>query len=144
MIRDTLENLLKQRNLTREEASALMNAIVSGELDDAQIAAVIVALRAKGETVDEIAGFVSSLRDKVIRVSAAREGLVDTCGTGGDGAHQRGAVEQLPVRHRCKARQVLEILLLTGAVRGLLICPLGPWSFVPCRPSRRCRDRPRA
>jgi anthranilate phosphoribosyltransferase len=87
MIRDTLENLLKQRDLTREEASVLMDSIVSGELDDAQIAAVIVALRAKGETVEEIAGFVSSLRDKVIRVSAAREGLVDTCGTGGDGAH---------------------------------------------------------
>jgi anthranilate phosphoribosyltransferase len=87
MIRDTLENLLKRRNLTREEASVLMDAIVSGELSDAQIAAVIVALRAKGETVEEIAGFVSSLRDKVIRVTAARDGLVDTCGTGGDGTH---------------------------------------------------------
>lgn len=87
MIRDTLENLLKQRDLTRAEASALMDAIVSGELSDVQIAAVVVALRAKGETVEEIAGFVSSLRDKVIRVTAAREGLVDTCGTGGDGTH---------------------------------------------------------
>jgi anthranilate phosphoribosyltransferase len=87
MIRDTLENLIKQRDLTREEASALMDSIVSGELGDAQIAAVMVALRAKGETVEEIAGFVSSLRDKVIRVSAARDGLVDTCGTGGDGTH---------------------------------------------------------
>ena len=85
MIRDTLENLLRQRDLTREEASALMDAIVSGELTDAQIAAVIVALRAKGETVDEIAGFVSSLREKVIRVTTSHDGLVDTCGTGGDG-----------------------------------------------------------
>lgn len=87
MISATLENLLKRRNLTRVQASALMDAIVSGELDDVQIAAVVVALRAKGETVDEIAGFVSSLRDKVIRVTAARDGLVDTCGTGGDGTH---------------------------------------------------------
>jgi anthranilate phosphoribosyltransferase len=87
MIRDTLETLLKQQNLTREEAFALMDAIVSGELGDAEIAAVIVALRAKGETVEEIAGFVASLRDKVIRVNAARDGLVDTCGTGGDGSH---------------------------------------------------------
>jgi len=87
MISSTLEHLLRQRHLTREEASVLMDAIVSGELGDAQIAAVIVALRAKGETVDEIAGFVSSLRDKVIRVSAARQDLVDTCGTGGDGTH---------------------------------------------------------
>ena len=87
MISSTLENLLKQRHLTRVQASALMDAIVSGELDDVQIAAVIVALRAKGETVEEIAGFVSSLRDKVIRVSATRDDLVDTCGTGGDGTH---------------------------------------------------------
>jgi anthranilate phosphoribosyltransferase len=87
MIRDTLETLIKQRDLTRAEASALMDSIVSGELDTAQIAAVVVALRAKGETVEEIAGFVSSLRDRVIRVDAARDGLVDTCGTGGDGAH---------------------------------------------------------
>jgi anthranilate phosphoribosyltransferase len=87
MIRDTLENLIKQRDLTREEASALMDSIVSGGLGDAQIAALVVALRAKGETVEEIAGFVSSLRAKVIRVNAARDGLVDTCGTGGDGTH---------------------------------------------------------
>jgi len=87
MISSTLENLLRQRDLTREEASALMDAIVSGEVSDVEIAAVVVALRAKGETVEEIAGFVSSLRDKVIRVTAAREDLVDTCGTGGDGTH---------------------------------------------------------
>jgi anthranilate phosphoribosyltransferase len=87
VIRDTLESLLRRRNLTREEATSLMDAIVSGELDDAQIAAVIVALRAKGETVEEIAGFVTSLRDKVIRVTPTRDGLVDTCGTGGDGTH---------------------------------------------------------
>jgi len=87
MIRDTLESLLKRRDLTRDEASALMDEIVSGQLDDAQIAAVMVALRAKGETVDEITGFVSSLRDKAIRVTPARDDLVDTCGTGGDGTH---------------------------------------------------------
>jgi anthranilate phosphoribosyltransferase len=87
MIRDTLEMLLRRRDLSRGEAAALMNSIVSGELSDAQIAAVMVALRAKGETVDEIAGFVSVLRDKAIRVTPVRDGLVDTCGTGGDGTH---------------------------------------------------------
>jgi len=85
MIRDTLETLLKQKHLTRDEAAALMQAIVSGELTDAQIAAVAIALRAKGETVDEIAGFVSALRDRVVRVTPSIDGLVDTCGTGGDG-----------------------------------------------------------
>ncbi len=64
-----------------------MESIVSGDVSEAQIAAVLIALRAKGETVDEIAGFVSVLRDKAIRVTPTREGLVDTCGTGGDGTH---------------------------------------------------------
>jgi len=87
MIRDTLESLLRRNNLTREEASALMQTIVSGELGDVEIAALAVALRAKGETVEEIAGFVSVLREKAIRVTPTRDDLVDTCGTGGDGTH---------------------------------------------------------
>jgi anthranilate phosphoribosyltransferase len=87
MIRETLEYLLARRDLTREEAAALMNSIVSGTMSDAQIAAVAVALRAKGETVEEIAGFVSVLRERSLRVTPSRDGLVDTCGTGGDGTH---------------------------------------------------------
>ena len=87
MIRALLEKLLRGADLGRDEASALMRAIVSGELSDAQIAGVVVALRAKGETVDEIAGFVTTLREKAIRVMPVRNGLVDTCGTGGDGTH---------------------------------------------------------
>jgi anthranilate phosphoribosyltransferase len=87
MIRDTLEALLRGRDLSRDEAAALMHTIVSGELGDAQIAALAVALRAKGETVEEIAGFATVLREKAIRVTTARDGLVDTCGTGGDGTH---------------------------------------------------------
>ena len=85
MIREMLESLLRRRDLSRDEAAALMNAIVSGEMTDAQIAAVTVALRAKGETVEEIAGFVSVLRDRSVRVTSSRDGLIDTCGTGGDG-----------------------------------------------------------
>ncbi len=85
MIRETLESLLKRRDLTRDEAAALMERIVSGEMSDAEIAAVAVLLRAKGETIDEIAGFVSALRERAVRVTPLRDGLVDTCGTGGDG-----------------------------------------------------------
>lgn len=83
----TIEKLLRREHLSRDEATALMSAIVSGDVSEAQIAAVLIALRAKGETVDEIAGFVSVLRDKAIRVTPARDALVDTCGTGGDGTH---------------------------------------------------------
>lgn len=87
MTRDVIERLLRREDLPRDEAFALMNAIVSGELTDAQIAGVVIALRAKGETVDEIAGFVGALREKAVRVTPVRDGLVDTCGTGGDGTH---------------------------------------------------------
>src|SRR5262245_33749142 len=83
----TIEKLLRRENLTREEAIALMSAIVSGDVAPTQIAGVLIALRAKGETVEEITGFVSVLRDKAVRVSPARDALVDTCGTGGDGTH---------------------------------------------------------
>ena len=86
-MKGTIEKLLRREHLTRNEAAALMSAIVSGDVLPAQIAGVLIALRAKGETVDEITGFVSVLRDKAIRVSPARDGLVDTCGTGGDGTH---------------------------------------------------------
>jgi anthranilate phosphoribosyltransferase len=64
-----------------------MGSIMSGELSEARIAAILIALRAKGETVPEIAGFVSAMREKALPVRARRDGLVDTCGTGGDGAH---------------------------------------------------------
>ncbi len=86
-MRSVLEKLLRREHLSRDEAEALMCAIVSGDVSEIQIAGVLIALRAKGETVDEIAGFVSVLREKAIRVTPSRDGLVDTCGTGGDGTH---------------------------------------------------------
>jgi anthranilate phosphoribosyltransferase len=73
--------------LQTTEAQALMSSIMSGQLDGPQIAAVLVALRMKGETVKEITGFAAAMRDKAVRISPAREGLVDTCGTGGDARH---------------------------------------------------------
>ncbi|HXV14402.1 MAG TPA: anthranilate phosphoribosyltransferase [Candidatus Krumholzibacteria bacterium] len=87
MMSAVLERLLRREDLAYDDARALMRVIVSGELSEPQIAAVLIALRAKGETVDEIAGFVSVLRDKAIRVTPARDDLVDTCGTGGDGTY---------------------------------------------------------
>lgn len=87
MIRETIEQLLRREDLSRAEATTLMDAIVSGELTDAQISAVVIALRSKGETVDEIAGFVNALRAKALRVTPGINTLVDTCGTGGDGTH---------------------------------------------------------
>ncbi|HEU4364998.1 MAG TPA: anthranilate phosphoribosyltransferase [Candidatus Krumholzibacteria bacterium] len=87
MIHETIERLVRREDLTRDEAATLMGVIVSGELSDAQIAGIAIALRSKGETVDEIAGFVTTLRAKALRVTPACNTLVDTCGTGGDGTH---------------------------------------------------------
>ncbi len=85
MATQALEGLINGEDLSTDEARALMGSIMSGELKDTQIAAILTALRMKGETVDEIAGFASAMREKAIRITPKRDGLVDTCGTGGDG-----------------------------------------------------------
>jgi len=81
-----LERVLAQEHLTADEAEAVMHRIMSGEATPAQIGAFLAALRAKGETVPEITGFVRAMRRHATRVEASRYPLVDTCGTGGDGA----------------------------------------------------------
>ena len=80
-----LDKLLNRENLDRKEAATLMQNIMSGELNQLQIAAVLTALRVKGETVDEVAGFVTTMQDNAIRISPKANGVIDTCGTGGDG-----------------------------------------------------------
>lgn len=81
----TLNTLLCGAHLSREEAGSVMRAIMSGELTPAQVAGVLVALRAKGETVVEVAGFAQTMREFATPIPATRRPLVDTCGTGGDG-----------------------------------------------------------
>jgi len=96
MITDALQRIANQReSLTREEARAVMTEVFSGTATDAQIAALLVALHMKGETVEEIVGFAEAIRaaaeplplhqDSTLCVSGTgRDALVDTCGTGGD------------------------------------------------------------
>lgn len=81
----TLDALVRGVDLTREQSGALMAAMMGGALDDAVLAAVLTALRAKGESADEIAGFVEAMAAAALRVEVAGP-LLDTCGTGGDGA----------------------------------------------------------
>ncbi len=83
MIREAIAKLLENKNLSREEASAVMNEIMSGECTDAQIGGYLIALRVKGETVDEIAGSAEAMREKAVKISAPAD-VIDTCGTGGD------------------------------------------------------------
>jgi anthranilate phosphoribosyltransferase len=85
-----LKQLIEDRaTLAREEASALMQAILAGELSDIEIAALLGALAARGETPAEIAGFVDTMRTAVTHLPldpSEQSLLVDTCGTGGDGS----------------------------------------------------------
>ncbi len=87
MIQATLVRLLDGHDLSRAEARETMNTIMLGEATQAQIAGFLIALRAKGETADEIAGCAEAMRSHVLAVSPRREDLVDTAGTGGDGMH---------------------------------------------------------
>jgi anthranilate phosphoribosyltransferase len=83
MIKEAIDNLVNGRSLTLEQAAEVMEEIMSGEATPAQFAAFVTALRAKGETVDEIAGLASVMQAKATPVPVAPP-LVDTCGTGGD------------------------------------------------------------
>jgi anthranilate phosphoribosyltransferase len=87
VIVELVAQLLDGRDLTREQAREAMHQIMRGEATPAQIAGYLVALRAKGETADEIAGSAEAMRDHVLPVQPKRSDLVDTAGTGGDGKH---------------------------------------------------------
>jgi anthranilate phosphoribosyltransferase len=96
IITEAVRTLVDRRDLTRMEAAAAMDAIMSGAATNAQIAAFLIGLRMKGETVEELIGFAQVMRQKAVRVRTRgeevaltgtdREMLIDTCGTGGDAA----------------------------------------------------------
>ncbi|MBF0147617.1 MAG: anthranilate phosphoribosyltransferase [Magnetococcales bacterium] len=80
-----ITKLLDHQDLSQEEARSVMERIMTGEATPAQIAAYVIALRMKGETVDELAGSAQAMRDQAVKVVVAGAPLIDTCGTGGDG-----------------------------------------------------------
>lgn len=82
--RDAIAAVVDGRSLTEEQAAAVMEELMAGEATPAQAAALLTALRMRGESVEEIAGFVRVMRRKVARVEVDLP-VVDTCGTGGDG-----------------------------------------------------------
>ena len=85
-LRECLSRLIRRDDLTRAEASRLLDTLLESESTDAQIAAVLVALAAKGETVDELAGLASGLRERAVPIRAAHRCFIDTAGTGSSGA----------------------------------------------------------
>jgi anthranilate phosphoribosyltransferase len=86
MIQRALQRILDGHDLGRDETREVMGEIMRGEATPAQIGGFLVALRSKGETPDEIAGCAEAMRGHVLSVRPHRGDLVDTAGTGGDGA----------------------------------------------------------
>lgn len=82
-----LGQLVEGNSLSTQEMQEVMKIVMTGEATDAQIGALLVALRMKGETIDEITGAAQVMRDLSFKVPVELDYLVDTCGTGGDGAN---------------------------------------------------------
>lgn len=87
MIRDAIAKLADRNDLSALEAETVMAEIMDGAATPAQIAAYLMGLRQKGETVEEIVGSVKAMRSRSVRIRVGAKIVVDTCGTGGDGAH---------------------------------------------------------
>ncbi len=83
ILTDAIDHLCAGENLSTEQAAAALREIMEGRGEEVQTAALLIALRAKGETVDEVVGLAKTMRDLSDRVDAPVEGLVDTAGTGG-------------------------------------------------------------
>lgn len=85
-IRQAIRRVIEGEDLTAAEAEAVMEQIMSGEATPAQIASFLTALRLKGETIEEVVGCARAMRRHATPVRPKRRDLIDTCGTGGDGA----------------------------------------------------------
>lgn len=86
-IKAALEHVVGGQDLSQQDMASVMSKIMSGQASPAQIGALLVALRIKGETVDEITGAAQVMRELALSVPIEGYALIDTCGTGGDGSH---------------------------------------------------------
>ena len=86
-MQQALQTLLDKHNLTGEQMRNVMRLIMTGSATDAQIGGFLIALRCKGETVEEIAAAAEVMRKLASRVDVSGDHVIDTCGTGGDGAN---------------------------------------------------------
>ncbi|UKS30593.1 anthranilate phosphoribosyltransferase [Paenibacillus sp. HWE-109] len=85
-IQQAIGKVIGGSHLSREEARSVMSEIMDGAASPAQIGSLLTALRMKGETLEEITGFAETMRSKAMQVNVLQSDLLDTCGTGGDGA----------------------------------------------------------
>ena len=84
MIKEAIAKLTDKTDLTRDEAKQVMEEIMTGQATQPQISAYLVAMRMKGETIDEIVGSAEIMRQHAVKISSKNTNLLDTCGTGGD------------------------------------------------------------
>lgn len=83
ILTNAIDAVASRRDLSRQEAAGVLAEIMHGEVSEIQIAAFLIALRTKGETVDELAGLAGTMRELAAHVPTEREDLLDTAGTGG-------------------------------------------------------------
>jgi len=85
LMKQYIEKCFEGNSLTVDEAASALELIMTGQATEAQIAGLLVAMRAKGETVDELVGFARTMREKSVKVTVDDPNAIDMCGTGGDG-----------------------------------------------------------
>jgi anthranilate phosphoribosyltransferase len=86
MIKKILQKIINRENLTFDESYQIMNSIMHGEVNNSQIAGLLVGLKSKGEIADEIGGFVKAMRENSLKIHSASN-AIDVCGTGGDNSN---------------------------------------------------------
>jgi anthranilate phosphoribosyltransferase len=86
MFKTYLKQIIQRQNLTAEQMTEMMNTVLTGQATEAQIGAMMAALATKGETFEELAGAAQAMRRNARRIQAVGSPVMDTCGTGGDGA----------------------------------------------------------
>ncbi len=86
MFKENLGKIVQRKDLTEAQMAQMITDIFSGNVTEAQIGALMAALATKGETFEELAGAARAMRRKALRIQAPSATVVDTCGTGGDGA----------------------------------------------------------
>lgn len=84
MIKHYIEKVINREDLSLEESFDAMDKVMSGSINNSQLSGFLVALKAKGETAAEIAGFAKAMREKSIKIDYENDKLIDVCGTGGD------------------------------------------------------------
>jgi anthranilate phosphoribosyltransferase len=84
MIRDYLEKVISNCDLSFDESFYLMSEIMTGNVNNSHLAGLLIALKIKGETAEEVAGFAKAMRDKGIKINCDDNNIIDVCGTGGD------------------------------------------------------------